>query len=124
MRFLWYNTHMKLEDIIKTLDGKQLAGGESDRSVGAVVANDLMSDVLLNDSEDMLLLTSLASDQAIRTANIVGAMCVVVHNAKPLPQTMCQVADTLGIPLVSSPLSKYESCVRVYEFLKAEKGEA
>ena len=124
MHFLWYNTHMKLEDIIKTLDGKQLAGGESDRSVGAVVANDLMSDVLLNDSEDMLLLTSLASDQAIRTANIVGAMCVVVHNAKPLPQTMCQVADTLGIPLVSSPLSKYESCVRVYEFLKAEKGEA
>lgn len=114
---------MKLEDIIKTLDGKQLAGGDSDRSVGAVVANDLMSDVLLNDSEDMLLLTSLASDQAIRTANIVGAMCVVVHNAKPLPQTMCQVADTLGIPLVSSPLSKYDSCVRVYEFLKAEKGE-
>ena len=68
---------MKLADIIATLDGTQLAGGESDRSVGAVVANDLMSDVLLNDSEDILLLTSLASDQAIRTANIVGAMCVV-----------------------------------------------
>ena len=114
---------MKLADIIKTLDGTQLAGGESDRSVGAVVANDLMSDVLLNDAEDMLLLTSLASDQAIRTANIVGAMCVVVHNAKPVPQTMCQVADTLGIPLVSSPLSKYESCVRVHEFLCREAAE-
>lgn len=114
---------MKLADIIKTLDGTQLAGGESDRSVGAVVANDLMSDVLLNDSEDMLLLTSLASDQAIRTANIVGAMCVVVHNAKPVPQTMCQVADTLGIPLVSSPLSKYESCVRVHDFLGRESSE-
>ena len=74
---------MKLADIITTLDGKQLAGGESDRSVGAVVANDLMSDVLLNDSEDILLLTSLASDQAIRTANIVGAMCVVVHAWDP-----------------------------------------
>ena len=114
---------MKLADIIKTLDGTQLAGGESDRSVGAVVANDLMSDVLLNDAEDMLLLTSLASDQAIRTANIVGAMCVVVHNAKPVPQTMCQVADTFGIPLVSSPLSKYESCVRVHEFLGREAAE-
>ena len=114
---------MKLADIIATLDGTQLAGGESDRSVGAVVANDLMSDVLLNDSEDILLLTSLASDQAIRTANIVGAMCVVVHNAKPLPQTMCQVADTLGIPLVSSPLSKYESCVRIHDFLAKEAGE-
>ena len=75
---------------------------------------------LLNDGEDILLLTSLASDQAIRTANIVGAMCVVVHNAKPLPQTMCQVADTLGIPLVSSPLSKYDSCVRIHDFLAKE----
>ena len=75
------------------------------------------------DGDDILLLTSLASDQAIRTANIVGAMCVVVHNAKPLPQTMCQVADTLGIPLVSSPLSKYESCVRIHDFLAKEAGE-
>lgn len=112
---------MKIADIIESLNGTLVAGGDSNRSVGAVVANDLMSDVLLNDSEDILLLTSLASDQAIRTANIVGAMCVVVHNDKPLPQTMCQVADNLGIPLVSSPLSKYESCVRVWQFLEAEK---
>lgn len=111
---------MNVLDIVKTLEGTQVAGGESDRKVGAVVANDLMSDVLLDDSEDILLLTSLASDQAIRTANIVGAMAVVVHNAKPLPQTMCQVADSLGIPLISSPLTKYESCVRIHEFLTRE----
>lgn len=112
---------MKIDDIVKVLDGTLVAGGASDRTVGAVVANDLMSDVLLNDSEDILLLTSLASDQAIRTANIVGAMCVVVHNAKPLPSTMVQVANSLGIPLVSSPLSKYESCVRIHAALEAEK---
>ena len=97
---------MKTADIVKTLEGPLVAGGETDRTVGTVVANDLMSDVLLNDGDDILLLTSLASDQAIRTSNIVCAMGVVVHNAKPLPQTMCQVADTLGIPVVSSPLSK------------------
>ena len=109
---------MNISDIVKTLEGKLVAGGESDRKVGTVVANDLMSDVLLNDGDDILLLTSLASDQAIRTANIVGAMAVVVH--KPLPQTMCQVADTLGIPLISSPLSKYDSCVRIHDFLAKE----
>ena len=112
---------MTIADVVKVLNGKLMAGdGTSPRVVGAVVANDLMSDVLLFDADDALLLTSLASDQAIRTANIVGAMCVVVHNAKPLPQTMCQVADTLGIPLVSSPLSKYESCVRIHAFLEKE----
>ena len=115
---------MKISDVIKILDGKLVAGGDSDRTVGAVVANDLMSDVLLSDADDILLLTSLASDQAVRTANIVGAMGVVVHNAKPLPATMCKVADTLGIPLVSSPLAKYDACVRMYLAREAEKAGA
>jgi predicted transcriptional regulator len=112
---------MTIADVVKILDGKLVAGdGTSPRAVGEVVANDLMSDVLLYDADDILLVTSLASDQAIRTANIVGAMAVVVHDAKPLPQTMCQVADTLGIPLVSTPLSKYESCVRIHAALENE----
>ncbi len=111
---------MKISDVIRILDGKLIAGGGDDATVGAIVANDLMSDVLLSDADDVLLLTSLASDQAVRTANIVGAVGVVVHNAKPLPATMCQVADTLGIPLVSSPLAKYEACVRLYLAREAE----
>ncbi len=46
---------MNISDIVKTLEGKLVAGGESDRKVGTVVANDLMSDVLLNDGDDILL---------------------------------------------------------------------
>lgn len=118
-----YNVRMKISDVISILDGKLVAGGgDADRNVGSVVANDLMSDVLLNDSEDVLLVTSLASDQTVRTASIVGAVAVVVHNAKPLPETMCAVADTLGMPLISSPLSKYDACVRLYLAREAEKG--
>ncbi len=113
---------MTIADVAKILDGKLMAGdGASPRAVGAVVANDLMSDVLLFDADDILLLTSLASDQAIRTAHIVGAVGVVVHNAKPLSETMIQVANDLGVPLVSSPLSKYDACVRLYEAFRAEE---
>ena len=93
----------------------------SAREVGLPVASDLMSDVLLVDADDILLLTSLASDQAIRTAHIVGAMGVVVHDSKPLPSTMSEVARQLKVPLVSSPLSKYESCVRLHAALAAEQ---
>ena len=40
---------MTIADVVKILDGKLMAGdGTSPRAVGAVVANDLMSDVLLN----------------------------------------------------------------------------
>lgn len=105
------------------LKGKLVAGGDDlDQIIGGVVANDLMSDVLLSDVDDLLLLTSLASEQAVRTANIVGAAAVVVHNAKPIPETMCQVANTLGIPLISSPLKKYDACVALYLASEAEKG--
>ena len=115
---------MTIADVVKVLKGKLVAGdGSSPRTVGAVVANDLMSDVLLFDADDALLLTSLASDQAIRTAHIVGAMGVVVHNAKPLSETMLKVAIDLAIPLVSSPLSKYDACVRLHDaFLAEERG--
>ena len=113
---------MTIADVVKVLDGKLMAGdGASPRAVGAVIANDLMSDVLLYDADDVLLLTSLASDQAIRTAHIVGAMGVVVHNAKPLSQTMLEVANSLHVPLVSSPLAKYEACVRIHDALTQEK---
>ena len=37
---------MKISDVIKTLDGKLVAGGESDATVGAIVANDLMSEIM------------------------------------------------------------------------------
>ena len=115
---------MTIADVVKILKGKLIAGdATSPRAVGAVVANDLMSDVLLTDADDILLLTSLASDQAIRTAHIVGAMGVVVHNAKPLSETMIHVANDLAIPLVSSPLPKYEACVALHDaFLAEERG--
>ncbi|MBR6733736.1 MAG: hypothetical protein IKL96_04985 [Kiritimatiellae bacterium] len=113
---------MTISDVAKILEGSLVVGDAmASRAVGAVVASDLMSDVLLVDADDILLLTSLASDQAIRTAHIVGAMGVVVHDSKPLPSTMSQVAGQLKIPLVSSPLSKYESCVRLHAALEAEK---
>ena len=38
-----------------------------------------------------------------------------------LPSTMSEVARQLKVPLVSSPLSKYESCVRLHAALAAER---
>ena len=113
---------MTIHEIVSLVQGKILCGnlGKED-SVEYCFASDLMSDVLLVDADDMLLVTSLASDQALRTAQIVGAMGVVVANGKPLPSTMVDVARSLGIPLATSPLSKYDCCVRIHKARMAEK---
>ncbi|MDD2599501.1 MAG: hypothetical protein PHO37_09785 [Kiritimatiellae bacterium] len=83
-----------------------------------VVASDLMSDVLLVDDEDILLLTSLASDQVLRTAHIIGAVGVIVVNGKSLPTSMVQVARDLGITLIKSDKTKYGACIAIHEALE------
>ena len=111
---------MKIAEVAECLDGQLLVPGrEPERHVGHVVASDLMSDVLVIDTDDILLVTSLASDQVLRTAHIVGAMGVVVSNGKPLPSTMREVARDLGMALVTAPKPKYENCVRLHAALDA-----
>ena len=76
-----------------------------------VVASDLMSDVLMTDEDRPLLVTSLVSDQSIRTAHVVGAVGVLIVNGKlPTPE-MAKLAETLHIPLARTALSKFRACV-------------
>lgn len=106
---------MTTNEIEKVLQAETLVKGEGyQKQVRHVVASDLMSDVLLVDEDDMLLLTSLASDQVLRTAQIVGAVAVVVVNGKPLPSSMVNVARDLNMTLATSPLSKFDACVAVH----------
>lgn len=76
-----------------------------------VVDSDLMSDVLMTDEDRPLLLTSLVSDQSIRTAHVVGAAGVLVANAKTPPYDMAELASRLGIPLARTLLPKFEAAV-------------
>ena len=76
-----------------------------------VIAADLMSDVLMMDLDHPLLLTSLVSDQALRTAHVVGAAAVLLANGKTPPPDMLALARQLGIPLASTPLAKFEAAV-------------
>lgn len=107
---------MNVEDAISVLNAECIVRGEGVlKEVTHVVASDLMSDVLLVDEDDMLLLTSLASDQVIRTAQIVGAVAVIIVNGKALPSSMKQVATDLGMTLALSKHSKFDACIAIHQ---------
>lgn len=95
-------------------------GNSFDRHIRKIVASDLMSDVLVVDEDDLLLLTSLVSDQVVRTAQVVGAVGVVVVNGKLLPPSMVSVANGLGISLLTTRLSKYDACVALHRIMEAK----
>lgn len=110
---------MTILEIAKVLDAEVLVKGDAiGKPIQHVVSSDLMSDVLVVDDEDILLLTSLASDQVLRTAQIVGAVGVAVVNGKPLPSSMVNVANDLHMTLMTSKMPKYEANIATYEALK------
>jgi hypothetical protein len=75
-----------------------------------VVAGDLMSDVLVVDYENLLIVTSLNTEQTLRTADIVGARGVLLANDKVPLAAVKNMAQEQDITLLATPLSLFEAC--------------
>lgn len=91
--------------------------GYETTAIAHIVASDLMSDVLVAHTEDFVLITSLASDQMIRTADLVGASGVILVNGKRPPASLTTLAQELEMPLLGTALPKFEACLAVGQAL-------
>lgn len=83
------------------------------REVGGVFVSDLISDILVSEGEQTLLVTSLLSDQVLRTADVIGAAAVVLVNRRHIPVALGKAAAKQGLPLFHTPLPKFEACIRL-----------
>jgi hypothetical protein len=104
---------MKLKNLLESTQAQILWSNPEQEGADVlhVVSSDLMSDVLMMDLDHPLLLTSLVSDQSLRTAHVVGAAGVLIANGKTPPPDMTALAGQLGIPLARTPLSKFDAAV-------------
>lgn len=92
----------------------------SDIELRHIVASDLMSDVLVADFEDVLIVTSLTSEQTVRTADIVGARGVLLVNDKIPQPSLKKLAEQQNITVLSTPLSMFEACVALGRILGSD----
>ncbi len=107
---------MTAAEAIAHLEGRLLVQGDGwTDPVGQVVACDLMSDVLVVDRDRVLLVTSLATEQAVRTAHVIGGVGVIVVNAKSVTDATVALAVALGVTLATSDRTKFEACVALGE---------
>lgn len=106
---------MELLRIAHALDAELICGPDDWESINieTVFASDLMSDVLMSDREDMLLITSLSTEQSIRSAGIVGSEALMIANSKTVTEGMIELAKDQDIALFRTRHPKYESCVRL-----------
>ena len=101
--------------IANIAEAKFVAVDHIDPNVGAVCAADLMSDVLAFASPGCLLLTGLCNPHVVRTAEMADINAVMfVHGKIPTEDTIA-LAEAKSIPLLSTALSMFEVCGRLYQ---------
>ena len=107
---------MNLDEVRQILNCSVITGAdrlrETDVRVGC--GCDLMSDVLAFIKPDALLLTGLASRQAVRTALVADVRAIVfVRGKRPDPETVA-LAREMDLPLLVTDLLLYEACGQMF----------
>jgi len=108
---------MKLSEVVEAIEGKVCYGQDDqlDSEVTTVAASDLMSEILARSNVPDILLTRLNNAQSIHTSSIFGIQTVVVVRARPIADNVIETAREEEIVLLSTPLSLFETCGRLYE---------
>ena len=106
---------MILKDITEKVEAEVLVGeGHSSLEIKMACGADLLSDVLAFIKPDSLLLTGLTNAQVIRTAEVAEIRAICFVRGKRPPAETIELAKEKGIPLLTTALSMYETCGRLY----------
>lgn len=82
----------------------------ADVEIHEAAVSELMSDVLTMEHDNLLLITGLCTDQAIRTADIMGAVAVIITQGKQVSPGMIRIAEESGIALFRTQLQNFNVC--------------
>lgn len=106
---------MELKEVAQILDAQIFCGQDKlDLQVTSACGSDLMSDVMAFVKDQVLLLTGLINIQVIRTANLMDIQVVCFVRGKSPSQEMIDMANELGIVLMSTKLPLFLSCGKLY----------
>ena len=103
-----------LENILAALEiAEPATTGNNRATIEKIIAADLMSDILASDGSRQLILTSLASDQSIRTAHAIGAVAVLFVNGKKPPPSAIALAHECSLGLFTTSFSMFDACAKL-----------
>ncbi len=104
---------MTIRNIVENLPAHPVFGpsGYLDLTIENIVAGDLMSDILVSVHTDVLLVTSLATEQAVRSADMIGARAILLVNDKLPHPAMKTLAEDCDLALLATPMPMYEACL-------------
>ncbi len=106
---------MKVKEIIDILNAELLCGNrDTEIEVKSACGADLMSDVLAFVKDACVLLTGQNNQQVIITAEMMDVSCIVFVRGKRPNQDVCNLADEIGAVVLSTEMTMFEACGRLY----------
>ena len=106
---------MTIREVLNIVDGKVLVGDDRlDTPVDTACGSDLMSDVLAFVKDKTVLITGLINPHVVRTSEMLDITCIVFSRGKLPSEEILEMADEIGITVISSPLTTYTACGELY----------
>lgn len=106
---------MTIREILEIVDGRLIVKGMSDTlEIQSVCGSDMVSDALRYALKGALFITSLNQPQVVRTAEIADIPAVLVVLGKPISEEMRAMAEEKNIAIISTPLSLFTACGKLY----------
>ena len=107
---------MTLNEMATELTATVLCGTaeQLNEQIATAAAGDLMSDILARVGTPDVLLTGLATNQAIRTSAVAGIRAVAIVRGKPIAESFIELAREEDIVLMKSDLSLFDASGLLY----------
>ena len=106
---------MTIREVVKIVSGEVLVGEDRlDERVDTACGSDLMSDVLAFVKDKTVLITGLINPHVVRTSEMLDITCLVFSRGKKPSEEILDMAEEVGITVISSPLTTYTACGELY----------
>ncbi|MCF8218539.1 MAG: hypothetical protein K9I29_04350 [Bacteroidales bacterium] len=101
--------HLTVHSIAQVVNGT-ISGApvDTEQKIEYAFASDLMSDVLMLDTNDITLITGLANPQVIRTAEMSDINLVIIARDKKCSSEMINLARENNITIIETPYSVFK----------------
>lgn len=111
---------MQVSEIAKALHLEVVAGAEGQkREVTGGFTGDLLSLVMAHAKEGDIWMTVQGHENALAVATLVGISAIVLTQGIKANEMMCERANELNIPILSTTQGSYEMCVAIEKLLSA-----
>ena len=106
---------MTVAQVAEALNADVVAGWDMiNKNVNSACGSDLMSDVLAYVKDQPVLITGLTNAQAVRTAEMMDIICIVIVRGKIADEGLVSLANDRKIVILQTNNSMFTTCGILY----------